>query len=99
VEGDAYILSVSAENRDAAGVVAGEEVDVDIHLDTEPREVVVPPDLAMALDNVPEARRYFDELSYSNKLRQVLAIEAAKTETTRQRRIGNAVAMLRERRF
>lgn len=96
VMGGTYLLSVSAENREAAGIVAGQEIDVDVEPDTEPREVVVPPDLAMALDNVPEARRYFDGLSYSNKLRQVLSIEAAKNEATRQRRIGNAVAMLKQ---
>jgi uncharacterized protein YdeI (YjbR/CyaY-like superfamily) len=58
--------------------------------------VVVPPDLAFALDNSPEARAFFDRLSYSNKMRQVLSIEAAKTEETRQRRIGKAVTMFKE---
>jgi len=96
VMGGVYMLGVSAENRLAAGVVAGEAVDVDVLLDTEPREVVVPPDLAFALDNSPEARAFFDRLSYSNKMRQVLSIEAAKTEETRQRRIGKAVTMFKE---
>jgi uncharacterized protein YdeI (YjbR/CyaY-like superfamily) len=71
-------------------------VDVDIELDTEPREVVVPPDLAAALDAEPQARRFFDGLSYSNKSRHALSVQGAKTEETRQRRIAKSVAMFLE---
>jgi hypothetical protein len=63
--GGEFVLPISAENREGAGVVAGEEVDVDIELDSEPREVAVPPDFAEALDRDVEARRSFDRLSYS----------------------------------
>ena len=94
--GGEFMLAVSAENREAAGVAAGDEVDVEIELDTEPREVTVPPDFAEALDRDPDARRFFDGLSYSNKRRHVLSIEEAKTPETRQRRIDKAVSMLRE---
>ena len=94
--GGRFMLPVSADNRTSAGVVAGDEVDVDVALDTEPREVSVPPDLAEALDAEPDAKRYFDGLSYSHKLRHVLAIEGAKTAETRQRRVAKAVSALRE---
>jgi uncharacterized protein YdeI (YjbR/CyaY-like superfamily) len=90
------MLPVSAEVRERAGVAAGDEVEVDIALDNQPREVVVPPDFADALDRDAGARRFFDGLSYSNKNRFVLSIEAAKTAETRQRRIEKAVATLRE---
>ena len=63
--GGEYLIPVSAENRDAAGVVAGDEVDVDVELDTAPRAVALPPDFAEALDREPAARRFFDGLSYS----------------------------------
>ncbi len=96
VMGGAYMVSVSADNRQAAGVRAGDELEVDLELDAEHREVVVPPDLAVALDDVPEARMFFDCLSYSNKMRHVMSIDAAKTEDTRRRRIQKIVAMLRE---
>jgi uncharacterized protein YdeI (YjbR/CyaY-like superfamily) len=59
-------------------------------------EVTVPPDLAATLDRDANARAYFDGLSYSNKLRHVLAIEDAKTAETRQRRIEKSVSMLDE---
>jgi uncharacterized protein YdeI (YjbR/CyaY-like superfamily) len=96
VMGGEYMIGVSAENRAGAGVAGGEEVDVDIELDTAPREVMVPADFAAALEAEPEARRTFDSLSYSNKSWHVLQIDGAKTDETRQRRIGKSVATLRE---
>ena len=93
--GGVHMLPVSAEIRERAGVAAGDEVEVDIELDTEPREVTVPPDFAAALDRDADARRAFDGLSYSNKRRYVLSIEEAKTEETRQRRIAKAIDTLR----
>lgn len=89
-----YMVGVSADVREKAGVAGGDEVDVDIELDTEPREVTVPPDFAQALDSDAEARRFFDGLSYSNRRRFVLSIEEAKTPETRQRRIDKAVSTL-----
>jgi bacteriocin resistance YdeI/OmpD-like protein/uncharacterized protein DUF1905 len=94
--GGVFMIGVSAENRAGAGVSAGDEVDVDIELDTAPREVTVPPDLAKALDRDAAARRTFDGLSYSNKQWHVLSIEGAKTAETRQRRIDKSVGILRE---
>ncbi|MCU1379602.1 MAG: hypothetical protein JWN29_2585 [Acidimicrobiales bacterium] len=94
--GGRFMVPLSAENRTAAGVAAGDDVDADIELDTEPREVTVPADFASALDGDGEARRCFDGLSYSNRLRHVLAVEGAKTAETRQRRIDKAVGSLRE---
>jgi hypothetical protein len=91
----AFMLPISAEVREAAGVAAGDEVDVVLELDTEPRTVTVPPDLATALDREPDARRAFDSRSYSRRLRDVLAIEGARTPTTRQRRIESTLAALR----
>lgn len=94
--GGEFMIALSAENRESAGVAAGDEVEVNIELDTEPREVTVPRDFADALDGDAAARQSFDGLSYSNKRRHVLSIEDAKTPETRQRRIDKAVGMLRE---
>ena len=94
--GDVYMIPVAAEHREAAGVKAGEEVEVILELDTEPREVTVPHDFAQALDQDVEAKRFFESLSYSNKRRFVLSIEDARTPETRLRRIEKAVASLRE---
>ena len=96
VMGSEYMIGVSAENRAGAGVAGGDTVDVDIELDTAPREVTVPDDFAAALAAEPNARRTFDGLSYSNKSWHVLQIEGAKTDETRQRRIVKSVGALRE---
>lgn len=94
--GGTFMLPVSAEVREAAGVAAGDEVEVDVELDTAPREVTVPQDFSEALDQDAGARRFFDGLSYSNKRRIVLSIEDARTPETRQKRIAKAVTSLHE---
>ena len=96
VMGGDYMVGVSAENRAGAGVAGGDEGDVDIELDTAPREVTVPADFAAALDAKPEARRTFDGLSNSNKGWHVSQIVGAKTDETRQRRIAKSVEALGE---
>ena len=96
VMGGKFMLGVSAAVREAAGVAPGETVDVDMELDTEKREVNVPADLTAALAKDAKARKFFDGLSYSNRLRLVLAIEGAKTAETRERRISKTVSGLHE---
>lgn len=99
VLGGEYMVGVSADNRAGAGVAGGDEVDVDIELDTQPREVSVPADFAAALEADPDARRTFDGLSYSNRSWHVLSIEGAKSDETRQRRIAKSVEALRDGRI
>ncbi|MDP9467228.1 MAG: YdeI/OmpD-associated family protein [Chloroflexota bacterium] len=94
--GGRFMIGVSAQVREAAGVAAGDDLDVDLELDTEPRVVTVPSDLAAALHRDAAARRTFDALSYSNKRRLVEPIAAAKAPETRERRIARTVAMLHE---
>jgi hypothetical protein len=97
--GGQFMVPLSAENRKGANVAAGDEVEVDIELDSEPRELNVPTDFSDALDREPEAKRFFDGLSYSNRRRFVLSIEDAKTAETRQRRIEKAISTLKEGRI
>ncbi|TLS48222.1 DUF1905 domain-containing protein [Paenibacillus antri] len=95
VMGGKYMIPLSAEHRSGAGVAAGEEVDVELTLDHEPRELALPKDFLSALDAVPEAKAFFDDLSYSNRRRIVLSVEGAKTPETRVRRIEKALEALR----
>jgi hypothetical protein len=92
--GGRFLLPVSAQVRQDAGVAAGDEVDVEVELDTAPRTVTVPDDLAQALSSDPVASAAFARLSYSHQLRHVLAIEDAKAPETRQRRIAKTIADL-----
>jgi hypothetical protein len=94
--GGVFMVGLSAEHRAGAGVAGGDEVEVDVELDSAPREVTVPPELAAALDAEPAARATFDGLSYSNKSWHVLQVTGAKTEETRQRRIAKSVEALKQ---
>jgi bacteriocin resistance YdeI/OmpD-like protein/uncharacterized protein DUF1905 len=96
VMGGVSLIPVSADVRAKAGVAAGDEVDIDLVLDTAPRTVEVPADLAAALAGVPAARQAFDKLSYSGQQRYVLGVEQAKTAETRRRRVEKAVTELTE---
>jgi uncharacterized protein YdeI (YjbR/CyaY-like superfamily) len=94
--GDVYMLGLSQENRAAAGVKAGDQVDVTLELDTEPRIVEVPDDLAAALAEKPGARAAFDALSYTMRKEHVRQVEEAKAQETRTRRIAKIVSQLGE---
>lgn len=92
--GGEFLIPLSAAHRSAAGVAAGDDVDVDLRLDTDERTVEVPADLAAALDAHPAARARFDALSVSNRSRHVLHVEGTKVAETRARRIEKTVATL-----
>ncbi len=90
------MIPVSGEVRDAAGVAAGDTLDVGIELDTAPREVTVPDELAAALRADSAAAKRFESLSYSRRKAYADSIAGAKTEETRSRRLEKTLAELRE---
>jgi Bacteriocin-protection, YdeI or OmpD-Associated/Domain of unknown function (DUF1905) len=94
--GGKFMLGVPPEFREGAGVAAGDTVDTDLELDTEPREVSIPADFAAALARDARAKEFFDGLNYSNKRRLVIPIEAIKSSEARERRIAKTVEQLRE---
>ena len=93
---EAYMLPLAAEHRVPAGVKAGDEIEVTLELDTAPREIDVPPELAAALDADPQAKAFFDGLSYSNKRVFTLNVEGTSNPETKARRVEKAIAMMRE---
>ncbi len=94
--GGRMLLGVSAENREAAGVKAGDVLDVDVEVDTEERTVEVPEALAAELAGDEQAKAFYESLSYSQQQTFALPIGDAKTDETRQRRVDKAMAALRE---
>lgn len=92
--GDKYLISLSAENRKNANAKGGDELVVDIFLDTGPRPVEIPDDFNKALKKNKEAQTAFDKLAPSKKKAMVLSIEDAKTAETRLKRIEKAIATL-----
>jgi len=93
VYGGEFFLPFAAVHRDAAGVTAGQPVRVTVVLDTSPREVEVPKDLAAALKKAG-VRAAFDALAFTHRKEHVRAIEEARAPETRARRIDTAVAMV-----
>jgi hypothetical protein len=91
--GDVFMLPLSKEHREAAEVKAGDEVEVTLELDTEPRTVEVPEDLAAALEE-GGISAVFDALVPSRRKEHVRQVTSAKAEETRQRRIDKIVAAL-----
>jgi hypothetical protein len=93
--GGVFMLGISEEVRNQAHVKAGDHIDVDIELDTEKREVEVPPELKKALAGDAAAKKYFESLSYSRKVALVNPIANGKTTETRGRNLAKAMAALR----
>jgi hypothetical protein len=91
LRGGQYLVPLSAENREAAGVAAGDDVDVDISLDTAPRVVDVPDDLARAFAADDKARQFFDSLSYTHRKEWVRWITEAKKPETRSTRLAKTL--------
>ena len=94
--GGRFMLGFSAERRTEAGVTPGEVLDVEVELDTAPRELDVPEELTAALAADAKAKEFWDTLSYSKQQWHVLQVTTAKTDATRDRRIEKSIGMLRE---
>jgi hypothetical protein len=94
--GGRFLLGFSAERRTAAGVTPGQVLDVEVELDTAPRELDVPEELAAALAADAKAKEFWDTLSYSKQQWHVLQVTSAKTDETRDWRIEKSIGMLRE---
>ena len=92
--GDVFMVGVSKEHREKAGVKAGDQLEVTLELDEEPRIVEVPDDLAAALAEKPGARDAFDKLSYTMRKEYARQVESAKAQATRERRIAGIVEKL-----
>jgi hypothetical protein len=93
--GGEFLLGLSKEVRQGAGAEAGDEVDVTVELDTAPREVEVPEALAAALAADPEAKASFDRMAFTHRKEYARWIADAKQEQTRERRLGQALEMIR----
>jgi uncharacterized protein YdeI (YjbR/CyaY-like superfamily) len=94
--GGEWWVGVNSDHRAASGLKAGDEVQVTLELDTAPRELEIPPELATALDADPVARAFFDGLSYSNKRVFTLSVEGTSNSETKARRVQKAIALMRE---
>ena len=88
-----YMISFNPEHRKASGVQGGDETDVTLELDLEPRTVEIPKDLKDALIKA-NALDAFEESAPSMKKEYVRQLEEAKAQETRERRITKIVEKL-----
>ena len=89
-----HYLVVGKNIRDQIKSIQGDTVKVILELDVEERQVEIPEDLAQALDNLPQVKSAFNQLSYSHKKEYVNWILGARQAETRQRRIEKALMLL-----
>jgi Bacteriocin-protection, YdeI or OmpD-Associated/Domain of unknown function (DUF1905) len=94
--GGEFLVGLNRQVREGAGVGVGDRVDVELELDTEPRQVEVPQLLADALGADPRTREKFDALAYTHRKEYARWIAEAKRPETARRRVEQALQMLRE---
>jgi hypothetical protein len=94
--GGEFLLGLNREVRTGAGVEAGDEVTVTIALDEAPREVEVPPALALALEGDAAAKARFEALAFTHRKEFARWIAEARKDEARERRVAQALQMLRE---
>jgi hypothetical protein len=90
-----YCLGVLKSIQEAAGVGFGDSVTIQLELDSVPRTVEVPPDLAKQLARDKKAKAAWDALSFTNKKEMASSLEEAKKPETRERRLAAALSSLR----
>jgi hypothetical protein len=91
-----FLLGLNREVRESAGVAAGDAVTVQLALDTEPRQVEVPPALADALQRDAEASAAYDGMAFTHRKEYARWIAEAKRDDTRKRRVTQALQMLKD---
>lgn len=94
--GGEFLVGLNRAVREAAGAEVGDRVTITLELDTEPREVNVPEALAGALEDDPQARAAFEALAFTHRKEYARWIAEAKREETRERRVAQALEMLRQ---
>ena len=95
VYGGRSYIGIRREIREAAHIAPGEDIEVSVERDDQPRTVDLPEDLATALAADPEAQRIFEGLSFSNRKEYAAWVLAAKLPATRQRRLAETGALLK----
>jgi hypothetical protein len=94
VMGNKFMIPVSAEHRAGAKIKGGDHLTVTLELDTEPRILEIPEDLAVAFEQNASAKAKFEALSYSQKRIHTLSVEGTKNPETRAKRVSKAIEAL-----
>jgi len=82
-----HVLGLTKEIRNQLGKGFGDTVAVTLEKDTEERNVEIPADISVILNQNPDYRSFFDSLSFTNRKEYIRWIESAKKEETRSNRL------------
>jgi len=93
---ECHILGIRKEIREQIGKTFGDEIEITVEQDTEPRVIEIPRELAEAFEREKAAAEYFNSLSYSHQKEYVGYITEAKKEETRARRVAQTIEMLKQ---
>lgn len=92
--GDSFWIPVSKARRTEGNLQVDVPYEIEIELDTAPREVDVPEELTAHFATNPASKQSWVAMSYSNQLRLVTPILNAKKPETRQRNVDKVIAQL-----
>jgi hypothetical protein len=92
-----FVLGVLKAIQQAEGLKRGDAISVELELDTAPRVIEPPSDLAAAFRRDRLAAAAWKRLSYTNKREIARSLEEAKKPETRQRRLASALSQLHAR--
>jgi hypothetical protein len=93
VMGGKFMIALSKAHRNAAKIQGGDLVEVTLELETAPRVVEVPAELAAALEQA-NLQNAFAALAVSRRKEHVRQVEEAKSQDTKDRRIQKIVSSL-----
>ena len=91
-----HVLIILKGIREQIGKTFGDEVNITVELDAEPRVIELPSELKKAFKTEKNAKAFFDKLSYTHQREYVMWINEAKREETRQNRIVKTIEMLKQ---
>lgn len=94
--GGEFWIPVSKARRAEGKLEVGVPYEIEIELDTAPRKVDVPVELAAHFEIDANAKSAWEAMSYSNQLRMVTPINNAKKPETRQRNVDKVITQLGE---
>jgi Bacteriocin-protection, YdeI or OmpD-Associated/Domain of unknown function (DUF1905) len=93
--GGEFLLGLNREVREGSGTEAGDTVELELELDNEPRRVEIPEALDQALAGDRVAKAAFDNMAFTHRKEYARWISEAKRAETRDRRVAQALEMLR----
>ncbi|HNW71248.1 MAG TPA: YdeI/OmpD-associated family protein [Bacteroidales bacterium] len=92
-----HVIGLTKETRKQIDKTFGDEVLVEIEEDTDKREVVIPEDVMSLFGKNPEAKEFYESLSFTDRKEYMGWIEAAKRMETRNNRLGLFIEKLNNR--